>query len=288
VYGLDLISATDASGDQFYYTYDGLGSVTDVTDDTGAPIAQFTYDAFGAIRSTTGSSPDPWRFTGEQYDAASGLYFLRARYYDPGTGRFLGRDPIMAGHAFAYAENSPTNLIDPSGLGCPTDPRDCLPSPPDPRDLVDSLIELLPEGTAFQIGPYHISYQLIAPCGLYRQGCAAAGTAFPVSNALAYSTYSSGELREGTKDHPKEGDAFQHCAWSGMTTLLAGAHAAEQVTTHYEATGPSNPTEERSYDIENNKRGREFAQTLSGSPASFGALYTYCSNGRIPGSALVP
>jgi RHS repeat-associated protein len=48
----------------------------------------YTYDVFGALRASTGSSANPWLFTGEQNDADSGLYYL-PRHYDPATGRFL-------------------------------------------------------------------------------------------------------------------------------------------------------------------------------------------------------
>ena len=103
-------------------TYDGLGSVTALTDDTGAATDTYAYDAFGAVRASTGSSDNPWLFTGEQQDADSGLYYLRARYYDPATGRFLQVDPFpgflheprtMA--RYAYVANSPTNYVDYSG-----------------------------------------------------------------------------------------------------------------------------------------------------------------------------
>ena len=64
VYGLDLISATDGGGDQTYFLYDGLGSTTDLTDDEGDVVDDYTYDVFGAIRSQSGSSDNHWLFTG--------------------------------------------------------------------------------------------------------------------------------------------------------------------------------------------------------------------------------
>ena len=54
----------------------------------------YTYDVFGGIRSQSGASDNPWLFTGEQQDADEGLYYLRARYYDPAIGRFLSQDPL--------------------------------------------------------------------------------------------------------------------------------------------------------------------------------------------------
>lgn len=119
VYGLDLISATDSLDDQVYFLYDGLGSVTDETDEAGDVVASYSYDVFGAIRSESGSSENYWQFTGEQIDADSGLQYLRARHYDPETGRFLGRDPLGIGNRYSYVSNNPTNLVDPYGLfGC--------------------------------------------------------------------------------------------------------------------------------------------------------------------------
>ncbi len=71
---------------------------------------------FGATRSQSGASPSYWLFTGEQRDADSGLYYLRARYYDPSMGRFPGRDPLPFFNRYAYVGNNPVNLVDPSGL----------------------------------------------------------------------------------------------------------------------------------------------------------------------------
>jgi RHS repeat-associated protein len=119
VYGLDLISMTDGSGTQHYLSYDGLGSVSDLTDGTGAVTDTFVYDAFGAVTARTGTTATAWKFTGEQADDGSGdtgYYFLRARYYDPTTGRFISRDPVEFPQRYAYASDNPALLVDPLGL----------------------------------------------------------------------------------------------------------------------------------------------------------------------------
>ena len=98
---------------------------------TGAVTGAYTYDAFGAfgaVRSHTGAGTE-WSFTGEQNDP-TGLEYLRARYYDPATGRFLSRDPLPGGHPYVYAVNNPALLIDPLGL-CGAEGRPpCLAQPP--------------------------------------------------------------------------------------------------------------------------------------------------------------
>ena len=72
------------------------------------------YDAFGNPVST-GTVQNPFTFTGREYDPKSGIYFYRARYYDPGAGRFLSEDPIFALNPYPYAGNDPVNYVDPSG-----------------------------------------------------------------------------------------------------------------------------------------------------------------------------
>jgi RHS repeat-associated protein len=129
VYGLDLISATDNSGVQTYFLYDGLGSTVGLADASGSLSTKYTYDAFGAVRTHTGASTQ-WSFTGEQNDA-TGLEYLRARYHDPAIGRFLSRDPLagLVGvpqslNRYAYVLNNPVIWLDPWGLrnveGTPT------------------------------------------------------------------------------------------------------------------------------------------------------------------------
>lgn len=85
-------------------------------------VATYKYDVFGAVRSSTGAGSTEYRFTGQQNDATVGYTYLRARYYDPATGRFVSKDPFpgvltnpASLHYYTYAENSSTNLVDPSG-----------------------------------------------------------------------------------------------------------------------------------------------------------------------------
>jgi RHS repeat-associated protein len=121
VWGLGLAYAVSGSGIEVYHT-DGLGSVRALTNGAGALVQTQATDEFGVPTATLGSSGQPFGYTGEQRDA-TGLVYLRARMYDPATGRFVQRD-VFAGalgsplslHRYAYVENNPVNATDPSGL----------------------------------------------------------------------------------------------------------------------------------------------------------------------------
>lgn len=102
-----------------YYNADGLGSITSLTNSSGAAAQTYTYDSFGKVTASGGSLSNPFQYTGREMDSETGLYYYRARYYDPSTGRFLSEDPIrfQAGSNFyPYVGNSPSNALDPSGM----------------------------------------------------------------------------------------------------------------------------------------------------------------------------
>jgi len=115
-----LLSRIDPA-DTVYYHQDGLGSISIISDVYGNPLNRYTYDAFGSPRSVSESVYNPFRFTGEPYDA-SGLIYLRARYYDPVTGRFLSQDTFngklndpLSQNRYVYCGNNPVLYVDPSG-----------------------------------------------------------------------------------------------------------------------------------------------------------------------------
>jgi RHS repeat-associated protein len=115
---IDSSGSFDAS-ERFFYLGDGLGSVTELTDSAGAAARTLVYDSYGQIVQDTGGVAQPFAFTGREFDAESGLYFYRARYYDAATGRFLSEDPLGFvggdGNLYRYVLNNPVRLVDPSG-----------------------------------------------------------------------------------------------------------------------------------------------------------------------------
>ncbi len=121
-YGLERISENVVNGNGVwvptFYGYDGAGSVRQLTNyATGQITDTYDYDAFGNKVNSTGSTPNNYLYRGEQYDSDLGLYYLRARDYNPATGRFLNVDP-MAGDGqrrYQYAGADPVDGADPSG-----------------------------------------------------------------------------------------------------------------------------------------------------------------------------
>ena len=102
-----------------YYHGDGLGSVTSLSNGTGALANTYTYDSFGKLTASTGSLVNLFRFTARDFDTETNLQFSRARYYDQSIGRFISEDPARYDenqNFFPYTRNNPTNYLDPSGL----------------------------------------------------------------------------------------------------------------------------------------------------------------------------
>jgi RHS repeat-associated protein len=121
---IDEALAQTRSGTTAYYEADNLGSVTSLSTSTGVLANTYAYDSFGKLTTSTGTTVNPLQYTGRAFDSEIGIYFYRARYYDQNAGRFLREDPLrgISGSVnfYAYVDNSPINLVDPSGL-CPCD-----------------------------------------------------------------------------------------------------------------------------------------------------------------------
>ena len=112
------VEQIDATGSALYYQHDQYGSTRLLTDQTGGVAASYTYDATGNLATKTGTADTPLRWNGQTQDADTGLYYLRARYYDPATTQFLSVDPLAAitQAIYSYASNNPLNRVDPTGL----------------------------------------------------------------------------------------------------------------------------------------------------------------------------
>ncbi|MGQ0571594.1 MAG: RHS repeat-associated core domain-containing protein, partial [Armatimonadota bacterium] len=124
-YGSELLSMQTAGQERYFHT-DALGSILNTSNATGTLETSLSYEPFGALRRqnrhSATAADNPIRFTGAYHDP-TGLYHLRARQYDPASGRFTATDalsPLLVepyASSYVYAENLPNALVDPSGMG---------------------------------------------------------------------------------------------------------------------------------------------------------------------------
>ena len=137
VYGLGLVERVAADGSVRFYHHDSRGSTVALSDSAGNLTDRYAYDPFGQVANAAGATPNPFKYVGRfgLFDEANGLIYIRARYYNPGQGRFLSKDPkpgnetdTQSLHRFVYAMNNPIRMVDINGLsareGAPATNRD--------------------------------------------------------------------------------------------------------------------------------------------------------------------
>ena len=124
--GTSLAAAFDwdegSKGDCRFYIQNAHGDVVNLTNADGEVTKKYTYDAFGVEKNIDDSDTNAFRYCGEYYDAETGTIYLRARYYNPSTGRFISRDSVtgdindpLSLNLYTYCHNNPLLNFDPSG-----------------------------------------------------------------------------------------------------------------------------------------------------------------------------
>lgn len=108
--------------DTFYYHTDHLGSSNIITDSSGTKIQDIYYSPYGEIMINAGSIDVRYKFTDQEWDAETSLYYYGARYYDPKLARFISADTIVplpfypqSFNRYAYAYNNPIVILDLNG-----------------------------------------------------------------------------------------------------------------------------------------------------------------------------
>lgn len=116
--GVDQRFARNDVNGRSYYLVDNLGTTRALTDSSGAVTQRYQYSPYGGTTAAGGSSSNPYQFTGRELDE-SGLYYYRARYYNPESGRFISEDKLGFGggdaNFYAYVLGNPISYNDPSG-----------------------------------------------------------------------------------------------------------------------------------------------------------------------------
>lgn len=121
------IKPTGTTGEIYYYHNDNLGSTSVITDKNGAKVQSLLYYPFGETRSNTGSIDVRHKYTSQELDDSTGLYFYNARYYEPVLARFISPDSIIQSrkssqflNRYSYAMNNPVRYVDPTGHSIPS------------------------------------------------------------------------------------------------------------------------------------------------------------------------
>ena len=144
-YGLDTPhSRRTSTGAIYYYAMDASGNATGLISGSNTVANQYRVDPFGNSEYTSETVPQPLRFAARELDTETGLYYFRARYYEPTYGRFISEDPIgLAGgtNPYVYAANDPLTFRDPFGLesgdggDCVTNGSNIEKAPDKPCDI---------------------------------------------------------------------------------------------------------------------------------------------------------
>jgi len=120
--GINYIARIDNTDKLSYFMYNGHGDVVQTVSEDGEIENRYDYDIFGNPTLTVESYLNSIRYAGEFYDSETGLYYLRARYYDPYIGRFISEDSYwgedsnpLSLNLYTYAHNNPIKYIDPAG-----------------------------------------------------------------------------------------------------------------------------------------------------------------------------
>jgi RHS repeat-associated protein len=116
------VAERDSANAVFYYHGDHLGGSNVVTNSAGAEVKATLFYPYGATRTETGSKTIAHKYTGQEQDVATGLYYYGARYYDPAIMRFISPDSVVPDTAdpqvfnrYAYVKNNPVRYVDPTG-----------------------------------------------------------------------------------------------------------------------------------------------------------------------------
>lgn len=116
--GIGGLLNLNQDGQNYSYFYDGRGNVSALMDTNQTISASYSYDAFGNMLAKSGTLDQPYRFSTKPFDSKVGLSYYGYRFYSPGIGKWMTRDPLgEAGgmNLYGFVSNNPVNMVDPEG-----------------------------------------------------------------------------------------------------------------------------------------------------------------------------
>jgi len=196
--------------DYQYYTQNAHGDVVNLTDADGAITKSYTYDAFGVEQNIDDADTNAFRYCGEYYDSESGTIYLRARYYDPSTGRFISRDSYAGKNSdplslnlYTYCHNNPIFYADPKGHSA---------------------------WTKFQEAAFAVEHPFIASkIGTAKPDDANSNTISSRAARFAINSKVSYNYKKGQENEGGQRNALRHAIWSTTITRYYGKEIMKQV-----------------------------------------------------------
>ncbi len=176
IYADGVAARIAADGSALYYHFDYTGNTVALTDADGDVSDAYAYSTYGELTASTGSTDNPFLFNGLHGAVAdpTGLVYMRARYFDPDSARFVTEDPagFSSGdyNLYRFARNDPVNFVDPAGLAA-------SPAAEPEKSLLEEWLEVFEAsvsvgeqvGGDFNVGPAEVSGTLNA--GSYKYEC---------------------------------------------------------------------------------------------------------------------
>jgi RHS repeat-associated protein len=239
-----LVEVADSNGPS-YYQFDGLGSVIALMSDSGDLAQFYEYSVYGQVGVWQPNHPNRFMFTGREFDQETGLYYYRARYYNPQIGRFLQTDPIGYGdglNLYAYCDNNPLNYADPLGL-CKKTSRPGFHSAEEVRLLMALIARdmILARVYAGKFGQYALGFVLHGPLGLLDTKIENAGESFEVPGVKGSGP--DGALTASEFGNYMAGFSGGLIGGDGYVLVRAGGHGIAGMGQAYAAITGSTPEE---------------------------------------------
>ena len=214
-YGLRAISENQLISGVWkpsFYGYDGHGNVRFLGNTAGTLTDTYQFDAFGMVIASSGTTPNPYLYSGERFDSNLNLYHLRARYYNMLTGRFETMDPAPGTifspnslHKYLFTADNPVNFLDPLGE----------------EEIEDyAFLRSIYRGTEYQI--HHLIEKRFAPLFLVA-GCTISVALLPSDHQPYTNAWRQQIGYNGSNASVTTGTATLQQVWDAAMLIYAGS-----------------------------------------------------------------